>query len=264
MDYILLNINNYQHYTPFDIVAVDVSFRKLYDKAVRVFQLDYDNPPPISEIVNAPAGASLESAFDNDDWLMIESRLVRPDFTVSNKRYIHNSIKDGYLKRVNGKIVWNPRYLYELLVGHQRITLTNENYNDYVPRRMMAFASLYGSMPDYEVIDDYGEWFYLDGISEDRIQVVFPNHKDFTFKSDETFFHMGMGTGMWVDRSIADLFRAETGKIGYSKRGNHILHNVWKELVWKIIKKSDNLNLQTTASHTKNTNHSPGIDLAYS
>lgn len=235
MDYILLNINNCQQYAPFDIVAVDVSFRKLYDKAVRVFQLDYDNPPPISEIVNAPAGASLESAFDNDDWLMIESRLVRPDFTVSNKRYIHNSIKDGYLKRTKGTIIWNPHYLYELLVGHQRITLTNENYKDYVPRRVIAFASLYGSSPDYEVIDEYGEWFYLDGISEDGVQAVFPNHNDFTFMSDETFFHMGLGTGMWVDKSIAQRFKEETQKINYPQGGVRLLYPQWKELVWKII-----------------------------
>lgn len=231
-----LSIDNYQQYAPFDIVAVDVPFRKLYDKAVRVFQLDYDNPPPISEIVNAPIGASLENAFDNDDWLkIIDHELVKPDFTMAIKRYIHNSVKDEYLKRTKGSIVWNPHYLYELLVGHQCITLTNENYKDYVPRRVIAFASLYGSSPDYEVIDEYGEWFYLDGISEDGVQAVFPNHNDFTFKSDETFFHMGLGTGMWVDKSIVQRFKEETQKINYPQGGVRLLYPQWKELVWRII-----------------------------
>ncbi len=100
---------------------------------------------------------------------------------------------------------------------------------------MLAIASLYCSMPDYEVIDEYGEWFYLDGISEDRIQVVFPNHKDFTFKSDDTFFHMGLGTGMWVDKSIAQRFKEETQKINYPQGGVRLLYPQWRELFWKFV-----------------------------
>lgn len=46
----MLPNNNYQQFAPFDIVAVNETFRKLYDRSGKVYQLDYDNPPPLYEL----------------------------------------------------------------------------------------------------------------------------------------------------------------------------------------------------------------------
>lgn len=223
-----LSKDNYQQYAPFDIVAVDESFRKLYDRSVRVFQLDFDTPPPIDEIINASKEATLSEAFDNDDWLKIEKMTTRAP-QKPFRYFIHNSIKDEYLKNTGGELRWDSLIVCGLLVHHQRITLTSKNYKDFAPRRMMAMAS------EHEIIDEYGDWFWLNKIKVEEARTVFSNYDEFKYERDETFFHMGLGTGMWVDRSIVDKFREETAKLGYPDRGNHILHPVWNELVWKII-----------------------------
>ena len=71
------------------------------------------------------------------------------------------------------------------------------------------------------------------------------NYTDFTFKRDETFFHTGLGTGMWVDRSIAEAFAVEADKVYYRDGIVNFdgtlrmqvwkLHPVWRELVWGVL-----------------------------
>lgn len=229
MNTIHLTQDNYQQYAPFDIVAVNVSFRKLYDKAKRVLHLDFDNPPPINDIVNAPAYASLDNAFDNDDWLMIESSLVVHDRTLTFRSYIHNSIKDEYLKYTGGELRWDHLIVEGILVHHQRVTLTSKDYKDFVPRKMMAYHS------DGEAIDEYGNWFGLYGIRTEEKWAVFSNLDDFMSDLEKNFFHTGLGTGMWVDKSIAQRFKDETQKINYPQGGVRLLYTQWKELVWKIV-----------------------------
>ena len=223
--------DNYQQYAPFDIVAVDESFRKLYDRSVRMFRLDFDNPPPVDEIISGSKGATLGEAFDNDEWLKIEKMTTRAP-QKPFRYFIHNSIKDEYLKYTGGELRWDSQIVYGILVHHQRTTLTSKNYQDFALRRMLAMSS------EYDVIDEYGDWFWLNRIKTDEVRAVFSNYDEFNFNRDETFFHMGLGTGIWVDRSIVDQFREETTKLGYPDRGNHILHPVWNELVWKIIEEN--------------------------
>ena len=126
-----------------------------------------------------------------------------------------------------------------------RVTLTSNNYMDYSPRKMIAFASLYSGGPDYEIIDEYGGWFYLDTIRKSEVQKVFPNYNEFTFGRDDTCFNMGLGTGMWVDKSIVEPFSKEAERIysdgmpslpdGTKKRWPINLYPVWREVVWGII-----------------------------
>lgn len=126
-----------------------------------------------------------------------------------------------------------------------RVTLTSNNFYSYSPRKMLAFASLYSGGPDNEIIDEYGEWFYLDNITESEIQQMFPNYNEFTFGWDDTYFHMGLGTGMWVDRSIVERFSQEAERIyfegvpplpdGTKRRWPRNLYPVWREVVWGII-----------------------------
>ena len=227
-----LSKDNYLQYAPFDIVAMDESFRKLYDRSVRLFQLDFNNPPPIDEIINTSKGASLGEAFESNDWFKIEQEWVHNGKTFNFKRYIHISIKDEYLKYTGGELRWDSDIVYGILVHHQMVTLNRENYKDFAPRRMMAIAD--GRGFPCEIIDEYGEWF-LGELPDENLRKVFTNYDDFTFECDETFFHMGLGTGMWVDKSIAQQFKEETQKIYYPQRGVHLLYPQWRELVWKIV-----------------------------
>lgn len=232
----LINNDNHLQYTPYDIIAVDESFRKFYDRSGRVYQLDIDNPPPLNRIVECPEGTTISNAFDNDDWLRIEHDFVNSKRAVTHFRhYIHKSIREAYLTRTEGKLVWEPQYVYEIVVGHQRVTLTNNNFREFSPRMMMAFAD----SGYYEIIDENGDWFLLGKISRENLEAVFPNYKDFKFERDESFFHMGLGTGMWVDKSIVQRFAIEAQKIytnnGSQARAPYLLHPIWKETVWRLL-----------------------------
>ena len=121
---------------------------------------------------------------------------------------------------------------------------------DFSPRKMIAYASLYGGVPPYiEIIDEYGEWFYLDNITKSEVQKMFTNYNEFSFEQDDTFFHMGLGTGMWVDKSIVEPFSKEAERIYSDGKpplpdGRKIylpgnLHENWKEVVWRIIKETN-------------------------
>lgn len=196
------NNTDYLQYAPFDIIAVDESFHKLYDRKNRLFQYDDHNDLPLELLFNCAKKGTWEEAMNNGDWLKIETSIRNGSIVI--RRFIHNSIEEEYLKRTNGLLKWNPDFIYEIIVDKHRVTLTSNNYIDYSPRKMIAYASLCSSCPSFEIIDEYGGWFYLDTIMESEIQKVFPNYNEFTFRRDDTFFHMGLGTGMWVDRSIVD------------------------------------------------------------
>lgn len=102
----MLPNNNYQQFAPFDIVAVNETFRKLYDRSGKVYQLDYDNSPPLNAIVDCPKDAALADDFENDDWLKMEHDIVRSDNSkIHFMRFIHNSIREAYLRRTNGIIM---------------------------------------------------------------------------------------------------------------------------------------------------------------
>ncbi len=237
MNTIDLTFENYQQYAPYDIVAVDESFRKLYDRKCVVFRLDYDTPPPVGELFNCEKGATLEEALCNENWLKIESSIQRHELTKTFRHFIHNSIKDEYLERNNGENKWSAQVLYETLFHKHRIKLTSKNYKDFTPRRIMAKASLCSSCTAMEYIDEYGEWFTLGRIKEEELYYVFTNFNDLNHEREETFFHMGLGTGMWVDKSIADKFRAEVDRVcpGYFDRRPYLLHPVWNEIVWSVL-----------------------------
>ena len=184
---------NFQQYAPFDIVAVDESFRKLYDRKNRLFQFEDKNTLPLDLIFNCTEKDTWEDVLNNGDWFKIETSFRERVF----RRYIHRSIEEEYLKRTNGLLEWDPQFVYEVIVDKHRVTLTSNNYIDYSPRKMLAFASL----PHYEIIDEYGAWFFLDSITVSELQSIFSNYNDFKFERDETFFHMGLGTGMCMERT---------------------------------------------------------------
>ena len=235
------NSSNYQQYAPYDIIAVDESFHKLYDRKNRLFRYDDLNTLPLELLFNCAEKDTLEDAMNNGDWLKIETSIRNGSIVI--RRFIHKLIEEEYLERTNGLLKWNPDFIYEIIVDKHRVTLTSNNYMDYSPRKMIAFASLYSGGPDYEIIDEYGEWFYLDKITRIEVQSMFPNYND--FKLERTFFHMGLGTGMWVDRSIVELFSQEAERIysigmpqspdGTKKRWPRNLYPVWREVVWGII-----------------------------
>lgn len=237
------NNSNYQQYAPYDIIAVDESFHKLYDRKNRLFRYDSLNTLPLGLLFNCAEKDTWEDVMNNGDWLKIEESIRERSMVL--RHYIHKSIEEEYLKRTNGLLKWNPDLIYEIIVNKHRVTLTSSNYIDYSPRKMIAFASLYSGVPYYEIIDEYGGWFYLDTIKESEIQKVFPNYNEFTFGRDDTFFHMGLGTGMWVDKSIVDPFSKEAERIysdgvpplpdGTKKKWPRNLYPVWREVVWGII-----------------------------
>lgn len=240
---------NFQQYVPYDIIAVDESFHKLYDRKNRLFQFEDKNTLPLELLFNCTEKDSWDDALNNDEWLKIETSIRGG--SIVNRHFIHNSIEEEYLKRTNGLLEWKPQFIYEVIVDKHRVTLTSNNYMDYSPRKMIAYASLYSGGPDYEIIDEYGEWFYLDNIMKSEVQKIFPNYNEFSFGWDDTFFHMGLGTGMWVDKSIVDPFSKEAEIIysggmpplldGTKRRNPSNLYPKWKEIVWSIIgSKSDN------------------------
>lgn len=234
---------NFQQYVPYDIIAVDESFHKLYDRRNRLFRFDDINTLPLELLFNCTEKDSWEDVLNNGDWFKIETSFRER----VSRHYIHKSIEEEYLKRTNGVLEWDPQFIYEVIVGKHMVTLSSDNYIDYSPRKMLAYASLSG----YEIIDEYGEWFSLDRITVVELQRIFPNYIDFKFERDDTFFHMGLGTGLWVDRSIVELFSKEAERIysggmpplldGTKRRNPSNLYPKWKEIVWSIIgSKSDN------------------------
>ena len=244
--YEVIHLDNnvdYLQYVPYDIIAVDESFHKLYDRKNRMFQYDDHNDLPLELLFNCAEKDTWEDVMNNGDWLKIESSIRNGSIVI--RRFIHKSIEEEYLKRTNGLLKWYPEFIYEIIVNKHRVTLTSNNYMDYSPRKMIAFASLYSGVPYYEIIDEYGGWFYLDTIMESEVQKVFPNYNEFTFGRDDTFFHMGLGTGMWVDKSIVEPFSKEAERIysdgmpplpdGTKKRWPRNLYPVWREVVWGII-----------------------------
>ena len=239
-----LDINtNFQQYAPFDIVAVDELFHKLYDRRNKLFQFYDPNNLPLGELFHCIDEITWEAVFNNDDWIKIETSIRGG--TIVNRHYIHKSIEEEYLKRTNGLLEWEPRFIYEVIVDKHRVTLTSNNYKDYSPRKMIAYASLDSAGSVYEIIDEYGEWFYLDDITESEVQRMFPNYKEFKFERDDTFFHMGLGTGMWVDMSIVEPFSKDAEFIysggkpplpdGTKRRTPSNLYPKWKEIVWDVI-----------------------------
>lgn len=230
-----LTQDNYRQYAPYDIVVVNESFRKLFDRRCVVFKLDYDTPPPVGDLFNCDKDTTLEDALCNENWMKIESTINRPQFTATIRYFVHNSIKDEYLERNNGKVKWDEQIVYETLVHRHRINLTSHNYKDFTPRKIMAIAGTGIT----EIIDEYGDWFLLGRITEDELNSVFANNCDFNFEHDETFFHMGLGTGMWVDKSIVNEFRAEVDRVckGYFDNRPYLLHPVWNEIVWSVLEK---------------------------
>lgn len=242
----LNNNSNYRQYAPYDIIAVDETFHKLYDRRNRLFRfddLDDHNNLPLGLIFHCAENTTWEEVLNNSDWLKIETPLRRSSCVNVNRRFIHKSVEEEYLKRTNGDLIWSPQFVYEVIVNKHRVTLTSENYKDFMPRRMLAISSV--ENPISEIIDENGGWFFIDGIKMSELQSVFSNWDDFKFETDDTFFHMGMGTGMWVDRSIVAPFSKDAERI-YSGgkpplpdgtkiviRGN--LHPVWREVVWGII-----------------------------
>ena len=238
---------NFQQYVPYDIIAVDESFHQLYDRKNRLFQFEDKNILPLELLFNCTEKDSWEAVLNNGDWFKIETLFRERVY----RQYIHKSIEEEYLKRTNGLLEWEPQFIYEVIVDKHRVTLTSNNYMDKKKKKMIAFASLYSGGPDYEIIDEYGEWFYLDNIMKSEVQKIFPNYNEFSFGGDFTFFHMGLGTGMWVDRSIVDPFSKEAEIIysggmpplldGTKRRNPSNLYPKWKEIVWSIIgSKSDN------------------------
>lgn len=237
-EYIQLDNNSdYQQYAPYDIVAINESFYKLYDRKNRVFLLKDLTVLPMDIAFHCPAGTTWKEALKNGDWQEIVTPLVRRAGPFHS--FIHNSIKDEYLKRSNGELIWSSQFVYEVIVNKHRVKLTNKNYMDFVPRKMMAIHS------DGEIIDEYGGWFSMGVFSSVVLQAVFSNYTDFTFKRDETFFHTGLGTGMWVDCSIAEAFAVEADKVYYCDGIVNFdgtlrmqvwkLHPVWRELVWGVL-----------------------------
>lgn len=238
---------NFQQSVPYDIIAVDESFHELYDRKNRLFRYDDQNILPLELILKCTEKDTWEAVLNNGDWFKIETLFRERVY----RQYIHKSIKEEYLKRTNGLLEWEPQFIYEVIVDKHGVTLTSNNYMDYSPRKMIAFASLYSAGRDYEIIDEYGEWFYLDNIMDSEVQKIFPNYNEFSSRRDYTFFHMGLRTGMWVDRSIVDPFSKEAEIIysggmpplldGTKRRNPSNLYPKWKEIVWSIIgSKSDN------------------------
>lgn len=236
----IISKDNYAEYAPYDIVAVDEWFHKLFDRNGTIYQLDYGNPPSPSDILGCVEGTTWANAFDDGNWVKIEKVISLRCQEVTFRHFIHKSISKEYLERTNGRLEWDHLFVYEILVGHRRVILSRNNYSEFSPRKMMAFADLYCSLPDNDIIDESGNWFHLDDISDEQLLSVFPNYKDFTCERDETFFHMGLGRGMWVDKSIAEEFGIEAQKIyndncKQERRSPHLLYPVWKETVWKIL-----------------------------
>ena len=233
---------DYQQYVPYDIIAVNESFRKLYDRRNKVFQFESIYSLPLDILFHCKEGTTWEEVLNNDDWVEIRSSVRDMIF----RSFIHESIKEEYLKRTDGVLKWKPQFIYEIVVNKHRVTLDSNNYKDFTPRKIMAIASLNGGGPISEIIDEYGEWFYLSHqIKYSELQFVFSNYNEFKFERDDTFFHMGLGTGMWVDRSIVEPFSIEAEHIysggkpplpdGTKKRSPGNLHPVWREVVWNII-----------------------------
>ncbi|MBO4752810.1 MAG: hypothetical protein J5526_08755 [Bacteroidales bacterium] len=226
-----INKENYRQYSPFDIVAVDESFRSLYDRSNVVYKLDSGNPPAPSDILGVSKETTWGEAFNNDDWLQINTsykdRIARC--------FIHKSIKDEYLKRTNGELKWDSHFVYEVLVNKHRVEISSRNYKDFTPRKIMAIADEGGGFGN--LIDEKGEWFYLGSIIEEELMTVFPNFDDLLSHAKENFFHMGLGTGMYVDMSILDEFRNEVEKTCCPNGvyANFLLRPQWKELVWKVV-----------------------------
>lgn len=238
---------NYQQYAPYDIIAVDESLHKLYDRKNILFRFDDLNHLPMELLFGCSGNVTWDDTLNNEDWFKIETSIRGRSMVF--RHYIHKSIEEEYLKRTNGLLEWNPRFVYEIIVDKHRVTITSNNYIDYSPRKMIAYASLDSSWPVSEIIDEYGGWFYLDKITSIEVQRMFPNYNDFNFERDETFFHMGLGTGMWVDRSIVEPFSKEAENIysgglpplpdGTKRRNPSNLYPKWKEIVWAIIKKNN-------------------------
>lgn len=234
----LESTTNHRQYAPYDIIAVNESFHRLYDRKNRLFRYDDHNNLPLVLLFNCTEKDTWEDVLNNGDWFKIETSFRER----ISRHYIHKSIEEEYLKRTNGLLEWEPQFIYEIIVDKHRVTLTSNNYMDYSHRKMLAYASLQGSC---EVIDEYGEWFHLDGITVRELQSIFPNYNDFKFERDETFFHMGLGNGIWVDRSIVEPFSKEAKRIysggmpplpdGTERRNPSNLHPKWKEVVWGII-----------------------------
>ena len=100
--------------------------------------------------------------------------------SIVNRYYINKSIEEEYLKRTNGVLEWKPQFIYEVIVDKHLVKLTLENYLDFPPRKMMAYASLYSGGPDFDIIDEYGNWFHLDyKMTKDKVQKVFSNYNEF-------------------------------------------------------------------------------------
>jgi len=234
------NNTDYQQYAPYDIIAVDESFRKLYDRRNILFRFDDPNSIPLRAIFHCANEIIWEDVFNNDNWIKIETSIRERSMVF--RYFVHKSIEEEYLKRTNGLLEWEPQFIYEIIVDKHRVTLTSNNYMDYSHRKMLAYASLQGSC---EVIDEYGEWFHLDGITVRELQSIFPNYNEFKFERDDTFFHMGLGTGMWVDWSIVEPFSKEAERIysggmpqlpdGMKRRNSSNLYPKWREVVWGII-----------------------------
>ncbi len=133
------NNSNYQQYAPYDIIAVDESFHKLYDRKNRLFQYDDHNDLPLELLFNCAKKGTWEEAMNNGDWLKIETSIRNGSIVI--RRFIHKSKEEEYLERTNGLLKWNPDFIYEIIVDKHRVTLTSNNYMDYSPRKMIAFAS---------------------------------------------------------------------------------------------------------------------------
>ena len=104
------NSSNYQQYAPYDIIAVDESFHKLYDRKNRLFQYDDHNDLPLELLFNCAKKGTWEEAMNNGEWLKIETSIRNGSIVI--RRFIHKSIEEEYLERTNGLLKWNPDFIY--------------------------------------------------------------------------------------------------------------------------------------------------------
>ena len=107
---------NFQQYAPYDIIAVDESFHKLYDRKNRLFQFKDNNTLPLELLFNCTEKDTWEDAMNNGDWLKIETSIRNGSNII--RQFIHKSIEEEYLKRTNGRLEWEPKFIYEIIVNN--------------------------------------------------------------------------------------------------------------------------------------------------
>lgn len=122
-DYIRLNINNYQQYSPFDIVVWH-EMNELIDRSGKIFRLGRvgDVPPaPLNEIMHCEKGARLIDIFNDSEWVDFHTGL-------GTGGMMHRSISDEFFRRTEGMHVSEVRkswrnIVLEILAGNDKKVL---------------------------------------------------------------------------------------------------------------------------------------------